>query len=90
MQTRGRLDYGGVIAALERDAEALAEAFSDDQKRQLGERVPRTPEKEARWWDDQTDTDLTEWKRQQVERARRLAEFGNARALAAEIRDERP
>jgi hypothetical protein len=52
--------------------------------------VPRTPEKEARWWDDPADTDLTEWKRQQVARARRLAEFGNRQALAAEIRDERP
>lgn len=39
---------------------------------------------------DSNDEDLAEWKREQLERARRLAECGDPHRLAAEVREDRP
>jgi hypothetical protein len=83
----GRIEYAWALAALREDAAALAEAYSREQKKQLGIPVERTPHDEAMWWDDE---DYVRYRKEQLERARRLAEWQDSSKLAAEIRDERP
>ena len=87
LNTKARIEYTALLALLAEDATALAEAFSDEQKRQLGADVPRTPLREAMW---DGDPDNEAWKRQELERARQLAQFGNVHQLAQEVREQRP
>jgi hypothetical protein len=82
LQTKARVDFSSVLAVLEADAKALAETHGEDTRRQLGIAGPRTPLREALW---DSDTDMIAWKKQGLERARQLAEFGNSSQLAAEI-----
>ncbi|MEO5576784.1 MAG: hypothetical protein ABIR67_01575 [Gaiellaceae bacterium] len=85
--TNARVEYAALVQALNEDARAIAEAFSDAQKGQLGIAEPRSPEKEALWDDD---PDNVAWKRRELERARQLAEWHDPERLAAEVRDQRP
>jgi len=56
-------------------------------KERLGLAPRPTPEGQAMWWDDE---DAVAWRKEQVERARRLAESGgDLDRLAAEVRDDR-
>lgn len=73
--TKARLDYAAVLAALEEDANALAEAYAEPVKQALGTAKPADPTKVGKWWDDPNDHDLAAWKREQLERARQLAEW---------------
>jgi hypothetical protein len=83
-----RIEYAAIIALLEEDAGTLAEAFSRAQKEQLGIPEPRTPLKEALWDSDPANV---AWKREELERARRLAEWHpNPAEVAAEVREQRP
>jgi DNA repair exonuclease SbcCD ATPase subunit len=91
LNTTSLLDYAALLAALEEDANALAEAFAEPVKQALGTAKPADPTKAAKWWDDPNDTDLIEWKKQQLEHARRLAGWGHSSdQLANEIREDRP
>ncbi len=72
LSTRARIAYTNLLAVLEEDANALANTFSDEQKKQLGTPVKRTPVREAMWADD---PDHINWEREQFENARRLANF---------------
>jgi hypothetical protein len=86
--TEARIDYQSLLAALEADAAALAESFSSEQKRQLGEPDAATPATEAMW---QSDERSVAWAKEQLERARRLAEWSHdPEVVAAEVRDLRP
>ena len=85
--TTARIEYRGVVAALEADAAALAEQLGPTVKERLGLAPRPTPEQQAMWWDDE---DAVAWRKEQVERARRLAESGgDPSRLAAEVRDDR-
>ena len=85
--TTARIEYRGVVAALEADAVALAEQLGPTVKERLGLAPRPTPEDQAMWWDDE---DAAAWRKEQVERARRLAETGgDPSRLAAEVRDDR-
>ena len=72
-----------------RDAAAIAERLTPEQREALGERIPRDPDHGfAMWSDDPDDPDVAAWKQRQVEHARHLAAQGHSRAkLAAEIRE---
>jgi hypothetical protein len=85
--TRARIEYEWLCRVLEKDVSALASAFSRDQKRRLGVAQPRTPVREAMW---DSDPDNVAWKKAELERARRLAEWHDPALVAAEIRDQRP
>jgi len=85
--TTARVEYRGVVAALEADAAALAEQLGPTVKERLGLAPRPTPEDRAMWWDDE---DAVAWRKEQVERARRLAEWStDPGRLAAEVRDDR-
>jgi hypothetical protein len=75
-----------VLQALEEDANALTRVYSRDQQERLGIAGPRTPLDEAMW---DNDPDHVEWKKQELERARKLAEWHDPNKLAAEVRDIR-
>jgi hypothetical protein len=76
-----------VVAALEADAAALAEQLGPTVKEPLCLAPRPTPEDRAMWWDDE---DAVAWRKEQVERARRLAEWStDPDRLAAEVRDDR-
>jgi hypothetical protein len=85
--TRGRVEYQGLVGALEADADALAERFHPDVKKRLGTAPDANPTTEAMW-----DSEVpAEWKRQQLEHARRVAEYAlDPHAVADEARDYRP
>ncbi len=88
LQTTARIDYAALLQVLEEDVTALAEAFSSEQKERLGVKVARSPISEAMWDDD---PDHVAWKKSELERARRLAEWHiDPGAIASEIRDQRP
>jgi hypothetical protein len=87
LQTSARVEYRGMVAALEADAAALAEQLGPTVKERLGLAPRPTPEDRAMWWDDE---DAVAWRKEQVERARRLAEWStDPGRLAAEVRDDR-
>jgi len=65
--TDARIEFTGLVAALEEDATAIAEAFGAEQKRQLGIEVPRTPQSEAMWENDPANI---AWKQAEVKRLR--------------------
>ena len=73
-----------MIAALEADADALAEKHNADVQRALGTAPPRTPLTEAMWT---SEPEYQEWQKQERERARKLAEFHDPNVLAAEVRE---
>ena len=87
LHTSALVEYRALLAALEADATALAEAHSPEQKKALGITAPRTPLDTALW---DSEPDMVEWKRQELERAHKLAEWGNLERLATEARDYRP
>jgi len=87
LQTSARIEYAALLQALEADVTAPAEAFSNDQKHQLGIVEAKTPLREALW---DSDEDNIRWKKSELERARRLGEWQDPHQLAAEIRDMRP
>ena len=83
--TKARIDVGRVVAALESDAEALAERHHEQVQRRLGTAPARTPLREAMW---ASEPEYQEWQRQERERARRLAEQGHdPTRLAVEVRE---
>jgi vacuolar-type H+-ATPase subunit H len=85
--TTARVEYRGMVAALEADAAALAEQLGPTVKERLGLAPRPTPEDRAMWWDD---ADAVAWRKEEVERARRLAEWStDPDRLAAEVRDDR-
>jgi hypothetical protein len=84
LETKARVDFDRVIAALEADADALAEKHHEQVLRALGTAPPRTPLREAMW---DSEPEMQEWKRQERERARKLAEWRDPNRLAAEVRD---
>jgi hypothetical protein len=84
LHTTARVEYGSVVSALEEDAKALADAHAEAVKERLGTAGPRTPLREAMW---DSDPDMQTFKREELERARRLAEFHDPDKLAAEVRD---
>jgi len=89
--TRARIEYSALIEALEKDADAVANAFGPQQKAKLGNADPRTPVNSGKWLDDKTDEDLAQWKREEFERARQLSQWAsNTYELADEARDLRP
>jgi hypothetical protein len=73
--TKQRIEYAHLVALLEEDAEALAGAFHEDTRRQLGVVVRRSPEQEAMWWDSD-DPDLQAYRAEQRERLQKLADEG--------------
>jgi hypothetical protein len=88
LQTTARIEYARVVEALEEDAAALADAFSDEQRRRLGMPVARTPLVEAMW---DGDPDHQEWKKRELERARGLLPWSrDPNQLSDEARDYRP
>jgi hypothetical protein len=85
LQTSARVEFGNVVAALEEDANALADAHAKATKEKLGTAPAPTPLDRAMW---DSDPAMVEWKRQERERARRLAEQGHdINKLAAEVRE---
>jgi hypothetical protein len=87
LQTDARIEYAAVIAALEEDARSLAEELGPQAKQALGVADPRTPADTAMWTSDERHQ---KWAREQLERARGLAEYGDPGTLADEVRDIRP
>lgn len=87
LQTSAQLPFDRVVAALERDAEALAEAFSTEQSDRLGVERTKTPLVEAMW-----DGDIDPaWKAQELERARAIAAYSvDPHRVALEASDLRP
>lgn len=86
--TDARIEHRALMEALEEDANALAEAFGAETKRQLGIVEPRTPLTQAMW---DNDEDNIRWKKSELERARKLAAWSaNPHQLGAEARDFRP
>jgi hypothetical protein len=81
--TSARIEFGNLIGALEEDAAALAESHSKTAKQQLGIVGPRTPLDQAMW---DSDPDMAAWKKEELERARQLAEWHDSDKLAREIR----
>lgn len=85
LETKARVDPGRVVAALEADADALANAHASSLKEKLGTAPPPTPLDRAMW---DADPAMVEWKKQERDRARRLAEWGrDPNKLAAELRE---
>jgi hypothetical protein len=85
LETKARVDVGRVVAALEADADALAERYHAQVQRVLGTAPPRTPLAEAMWAEDE---DYKKWQRGERDRARKLAEMGrDLNRLAAEVRE---
>ena len=62
-----RIEFSALVAALEEDATALAEAFGAEQKRQLGIEDPRTPREDAMW---DSSPESVAWKKAELERLR--------------------
>jgi uncharacterized membrane protein YqiK len=87
LATTAQIDYRRVVAALEADADTLRDRHHEDVQRRLGTAPPRTPLTEAMWTEDE---DYKTWQRQELERARRLAEWRDPNKLAEEARDLRP
>jgi tetratricopeptide (TPR) repeat protein len=86
--TTARVEYGNLVQLLTTDAEVLASRFSADQSRRLGESVHADPTTEAMW---DTDERSVAWKKQELERARQLAEYAlDPYVVAEEARDYRP
>jgi hypothetical protein len=83
LQTSVRVEYGRMVAALEADADALAERFADDVKRALGEAEPRTPLTEAMWEDD---ADLAAWKKRSSSGRAIFARERDPNQLSREVR----
>jgi hypothetical protein len=81
---RARIEFGRVIAALEADADALADRHGDKVQQALGTAPPRTPLTEAMWNEDE---ECKAWQRQELERARQIAHRDNVDQLAAEVRE---
>ena len=85
--TTAQVEFRRVVAALEADAAALAEQLGPTVKERLGLAPRPTPEDRAMWWDDE---DAVACRKEEVERARRLAEWStDPDRLAAEVRDDR-
>ena len=82
--TDAQVGFANVVAALEADAATLAERFGQELERRLGTAPPRSPLREALW---DSDPEMVEFKKSERERARQLAEFGNAAQLAREVRE---
>ena len=82
--TTNRLDYQSVVAALEADADALADRHHVQVLKALGTAPPRTPLTEAMWTEDE---EHKAWAKQELERARKLAEWHDPDKLAAEVRE---
>jgi hypothetical protein len=87
LQTKARLEYSAVLAALEEDATALASRFARPVAERLGTARDATPVSEAMWASDERHK---AWAAQELERARRLAEYGDVNQLAREADDFRP
>ena len=87
LQTRAQTPFAGLLSALEEDANALAGTFGVDQARQLGNAVKRTPLTEPMW---NTEPEFKEWARDELKRARQMAEFGDLVRLGEEAHDFRP
>jgi hypothetical protein len=86
LHTRARIEYASAIAALEEDARAVAEELGPQVKQALGI-AAATPLTEAMW----SQMSATKaWAKQELERARRLAEYQDPRQLAAEADEFRP
>jgi hypothetical protein len=84
--TNAQLEFGTLLALLERDGEVLAKVAGPQAKKALGTAGPRVPTAEA-MWDDEPD--MVEWKKVEKERARMLYErdFRDPHLLGEEIRD---
>jgi hypothetical protein len=67
-----RIEYANLIALLEEDAAALAERFSVNQRRQLGESIDEqlTPLDTPMW---SSDPRAQEWGKKEIERACEIA-----------------
>ena len=84
LETKARIDFARVLAALEADADALADAYAASLKEKLGTAPPPTPLERAMW---DGDPAMVEWKKQERERALELAKQGrDPNKLAAELR----
>jgi hypothetical protein len=87
LATTAQVEFRRVVAALEADAAALAEQLGPTVKERLGLAPRPTPEDRALWWDDE---DAVAWRKEQVEKARRLAEWStDPNRLATEVREDR-
>ena len=84
LETKARIDYGRVVAALEADIDALAERHHVQVQRELGTARPPTPLTEAMWSEDE---EYKAWAREERDRARRLAEWQDPDRLGAEVRE---
>jgi hypothetical protein len=78
-----QVSFSNLVSALTEDAKALAEAFGAETMRRLGRAGPPTPFEQAMWG---TDEAMLEWKKEQLERSRRLMS-GDLNALAREMRE---
>ncbi len=63
-----RVEYAGLVQALDEDATAIAETFGPAQQKALGVEQKRTPATEAMW---ESDPASVEWKRAEIERVQR-------------------
>lgn len=85
LETKARIDFGRVVAALEADADALADKHHVQVQRALGTAPPRTPLTDAMWVGE---PEYQEWQRAERDRTRKLAELGHdPNKLAAEVRE---
>ena len=82
-----QVEYRRLLSALEADAEALANAYAREVADRLGVGPRRTPASEAMWASDER---AKAWGREELERARRLAEWTDPEQLGAEVREIRP
>jgi len=82
-----QLPYTALIDAIEADALALAHAHTPTVANALGAARQATPASEAMWT---SDPRAQAWGRQELERARKLAEYQDPTRLAAEAADFRP
>jgi hypothetical protein len=86
--TTARVEYRNLVQLLTTDADVLASRFSADQQRRLGEPRHEDPTSTAMW---DTDPRVVEWKKRELERARRIAEYHlDPHVVAEEARDLRP
>jgi hypothetical protein len=74
LATDARIEYAAVVNVLEEDVNALAKRFAADTAERLGIADVPTPATTAMWSSDPRNQ---AWAREQLERARQLAEYGN-------------
>lgn len=85
--SKAQIAFQTMVELLRDDAATLATRYAEATHRRLGTAAPPTPLREA-MWQNKENAEWEAWRKQEMERARQLAEFGNA--IAAEASDLSP